>query len=663
MSVASSLYLLGISSALWAIIPLSVIWDARNSNRKLWALVFGLGSLSLLISSIFSLFHSAVNFHFALPIYLGKVPAAFHVDPLAAWFLMIIGAAGCSLSFYISDYMDHIKRRVDMRIFWAALSLLMISMALVVLASNAQTFLIAWELMSLSSFALVATDHREKANRDAAMVYLGATRIGTALIAGGFLWAHALNGSWMFEEWHLQGIQALGPGLLILLGLGVKAGMWPFHVWLPLAHSAAPSPVSSLMSGVMVKTAIYMMARLFLFSSAFAHPAFGYLLLTLGAISSFWGILFALLQQDIKRALAYSTVENVGLILIGFGGAIAGRTLGIPLVVILGAGAALFHALNHSLFKSLLFMGAGSVDIAAHTRDLNNLGGLARNMPVTTAFFTLGAAAASALPPLNGFAGEWVLYQGSLHIAFSGASPLIRFCGMMIIGWIALIGTLAAAGFVRIIGVGFLGRPRSRSAEHAHEVSLGMRIGQSIPAFGCVALGLAAPQALHLIGRLTSQLSPNSQPLSSIWTLPISSLLLTFLISVGLVMIWMERAGRKEPARVYITWECGFGELTPRMQAAAASFAQPIARLFGALYRYAVHRKIEGRQPRHFPEEINVEGTTESLLENQIYRPAIHLIERAGGWMARLQAGSIHLYLLTMLITLIALLVIGGRSR
>jgi formate hydrogenlyase subunit 3/multisubunit Na+/H+ antiporter MnhD subunit len=659
MTVPTETLLLGATLILWlALLPLC-IGDGPHTNRRPWSGLIGAGSATLLASALITL---STGNDLTLPplFFLGTVPSAFRLDSLAAWFLAVVGVVGVPVALYLPGYMDHLRERVDMRVFWSALAVLFLSMAGVVLAANVQTFLVLWELMSLSSFLLVASDHRNSHTRHAAFVYLGATRVGTAFLAGGFLWAHALTGSWAFHDWHLSGLNALGPGLLLLIGLGVKAGMWPFHLWLPAAHPAAPAPVSALMSGVMVKVAIYMMARLFLLSPAFAHPAFGYIVLVLGAISALWGILFALLQPDIKRILAYSTVENVGLILIALAGAIAADRLGLKVTAQLGAGAALFHVLNHALFKSLLFLGAGSVDHAAHTRELDRLGGLGARMPGTYALFALGAAAICGLPPLNGFASEWLLYQGSLQMAGSGAAALLRFCGMIMIGWVALVGALALACFVRTLGVAFLGRPRSAGADHAHEVAAPMLAAKALLAGGCVVLGLGVPALLPTLQRLVAPLAPGSDHLVAAWTLPMGAVVLVMAATLGVGALWLRSAAVRQPTRSYITWECGFGPLGPRMQVAAASFSQPIARLFGALFRYAVELKIDGSNRRLFPEEITVRPKTETVLESRVYHPLVRWVDRAGDWIVRLQAGSIQLYLLTMFATLLVLLIVGG---
>jgi hydrogenase-4 component B len=648
---------------IWFALAVFVPFQRRDTNLRVWSALIGIGGLCLALAMIGSPSLISAAIRVGLPFYLARVPIAFQMDNLTCWFLGVIGLVSAATSFYIPGYMNHLKGRVDMRIFWAAFAILLISMSLVVLASNVQTFLIAWELMSLSSFFLVALDHRKTEVREAALIYLGATRVGSAFLAGGFLWAHALTGSWAFLDWNLHGANALGPGLLILAGLGVKAGVWPFHLWLPIAHPAAPSPVSAIMSGVMVKVALYMMIRLFLLSNAFVHPVFGYLLLGFGAVSAVWGILFALIQQDLKRVLAYSTVENVGLILIGIGGAIAARDMGAKNAFILGCAASLFHTLNHALFKSLLFLGAGAIDSAAHTRDLGLLGGLGRRMPYTYALFVLGAAAICGLPPLNGFAGEWLLYQGSLGIGGFATTPVLRFCGMMMVGWISLIGALALACFVRAIGVAFQGRPRSEQADRAKEVDRGMLAAMGLLGSGCVLLGLGAPIVLGRLQNVIGNLASPGLPLTSFWTLPIGALFLVLAATVLVAASWMADAAKRIPVRTYITWECGFGTLTPRMQVAAASFSQPIARMFGIVFRYAVQRKIAGADRRLFPDEIHASPTTEAVLESRIYHPILRAINRISDWLTRLQAGSIHLYLLTMFMTLLALLTIGGYVK
>jgi hydrogenase-4 component B len=593
-----------------------------------------------------------------LPFYVGAAPLELVVDPLARWFFGIIALVGAAVALFSPGYLHHLRRRVAVGFVWAALAVLLLSMGLVVLAGNAVFFLVAWEVMALSSFALVASDHEKHSVRHAALVYLGATRVGSAFLMGGFLWAHQLTGSWDFSAWALSGPHALGPALLIFIGLATKAGCWPFHLWLPIAHPAAPAPVSAVMSGVMIKTAIYAMARLLVLGPLWT-PDLGWIVLVLGAVSAFWGVLFALLQHDLKRLLAYHSVENIGIILMGLGVAIVGRALQLPLLFEVGLASALFHSLNHAVFKSLLFMGAGVVDARAHTRDVEHLGGLIHRMPWTAGCFITGSAAICALPPLNGFASEWLLYQGFFGLAGGAPSVAVRLAGLLLMGWLALVGALALACFAKAVGIVFLGRPRGREAERAREGTRGMVAAQCALSVACVALGLAAPAVLELLRTVTA---PVGQPsaLPGVWTLPLALLALLLAAAVGILAAWMAALNRDRPARRYITWECGFGDLGPRTQYSATSFAQPIARLFGAIYRYELEVTVEGRDRRHFPEGVTVAFKHEPYLETRVYAPLVRWIQRgAGALLMRLQAGSIHQYLLYIAVALGILLWLG----
>ncbi|OPZ87809.1 MAG: Hydrogenase-4 component B [bacterium ADurb.Bin429] len=626
---------------------------ARQTTGVLHPLLTGLGSLSILLLAFFGRQQILT-----LPLSFGDTGAVFLLDPLARWFLGIIGGIGIVTACFAPEYLAHLRGRVSLGLVWAALCGLLLSMLGVVLAANAITFLLCWEVMALSSFALVATDHEQRSIRKAALIYLGATRIGTAFLMAGFLLAYQLTGSWSFADWHLSGTVALLLALLIFIGLATKAGCWPFHLWLPIAHPAAPAPVSALMSGVMIKTAIYLIVRLFLTGHAFTHPALGYVILALGAISAFWGVLFALLQHDLKRLLAYHSVENIGIILLGIGVALVAETYHLTLVAQLGLAAALFHTLNHALFKSLLFFGTGAIDAQTHQRDVEHLGGLIHRMPWTAAAFITGSAAICALPPLNGFASEWLLYQGFFRIATEGPLVGIRLGALLLMAWLGLIGALALACFVKAVGVVFLGLPRSKAAANATEVGPGMRVAQLLLAAACVCCGIAVPAILSLLAQITG-----SANLPATWTLPtplLAGLLLLLVLGIGVVFAL---AARRRPVRHFITWECGFGTLEPRTQYTATSFAQPISRLFGAIYRYTVAIHLHGKQRRHFPETVGAHATHEPYLETRIYSPLLRGVRRlAGALLLRLQAGSIHQYLLYILLALAVLLWMGVRG-
>lgn len=692
LSCPTVIVLLAAAAVSWGVIPLGFLWRERAVKSGLTSTLVGVGSAFLLAAAIVGSLHGPCQIALPAPFSLGFAPFQFRTDPLADWFLALIAIPALAMTPYLSGYAAHMRggggsqhaptprEQTDLRLFWIGLSWLLLSMALVLIAANAVCFLVFWELMSLTSFMLVATNHQSHSIRHstkpdrggvlhvgnspatAAIIYLGSTRVGTALLASGFLWAHALTGTWSFAGWHLHGIGALGPGLLILCGLGVKAGMWPFHLWLPIAHPAAPAPVSALMSGVMVKVAVATIVRLYVVDHALANPAFAYVILALGTIGAIWGVLFALLQHDLKRLLAFHTVENIGLILMGIGVSLIAGPLGLALVAEVALASALFHSLNHAVFKSLLFLGAGAVDAAAGTRELGMLGGLGRRMPWTYACFALGAAAICGLPPLNGFASEWLLYQGFLRLATFAASPPIRFVGLLLIGWIGLVGALAMACFIKAIAVAFLGRARSNAVEHADEVGRGMIFSQSILASACVILGLAAPWVLRLLEPIVA--ISGAPAVTSGWNLPMGACALTLVATAALLWTALDRSSTgpgRPAARTYITWECGFGDLTPRAQVNGASFVQPIARMFGVVFRYVETLSVKGA--RLFPDEVTASTSTESVLESRVWRPAALWFGRAADRVLRLQEGSIHRYLITIFITLLILLAIGGYVR
>jgi len=588
------------------------------------------------------------------PIGIAGVALAFHVDSLSKWFLGLIGLVGMAVSVYAPGYLQHLRGRARPGFVLSGLALLFASMAGVVTARNAIVFAAFWELMALSSFLLVATDHERHAVRRAGFIYLGATRIGSAFLIAGFLWAHALTGSWEFQAWALQGPAATGPAALILVGLITKAGAWPFHLWLPIAHPAAPAPVSAVMSGVMIKTAVYAILRLFVFGGI-DSPWIAWVLVALGAVSAFWGVLFALLQGDLKKVLAYSSVENIGLILLAIGIALLARNAKLPQVQDLALASALFHSLNHGIFKTLLFLGAGTVDAQAHTREMERLGGLIRRMPWTGITFFVGSAAICALPLLNGFASEWLLYRGLIVMSSSGGTGELRLVGLLLLGWVGLVGALALSCFARAFGISFLGEPRTGAARKATEGTAGMIGACAFLAILCVCLGLAAPLAWDVMRSLGFIRMQHG------WTLPIVPL--AFALSGTAAAVWAGMAilARRRPIRSSATWDCGFGGPIAKGQYTATGFAQPIVRLFGVLYRYEMSVTVGGDGRRHFPTEVRAEASHEAYLESRVYQPVLDGVQRLSErFLYRLQAGSIHQYLFLMLSTLALLLWLGG---
>ena len=649
----------GAALLLWLLVTVASLC-ARRSQSWLFSLGFGTGSAFMLLT-VFTGQQGTIRF--PLPWFLGDASFSFVLDPLSQWFLFIIGLIGIPVALFTPGYLRHLATRIPTGLVWGGIALLFLSMVGVVLAGNALVFLVAWEVMAISSFMLVASDHTKQQIRHAALVYFGATRAGTGFLMLGFLWMHQLTGSWTFADWHVDGLRVLAPALCILIGLFTKAGSWPFHLWLPIAHPAAPAPVSAIMSGVMIKTAIYALIRLFVIGDHITAPYLGAIVLLLGMISACWGVLFALLQHDLKRLLAYHSVENIGIILMGVGLAILGRDLALPWLSQLGLAAALFHSLNHAIFKSLLFFGCGAIDAQTHIRDIEQLGGLLHRMPYTGAAFVVGSVAICALPPLNGFASEWLLYQGFFTMALQAETTLVRLIALLLMGGLALVGALAIACFVKAVGVVFLGAPRSAAAARAKEAPAGMVGAQLLLAICCAVPGIAVVALLQPLGQVTAMLGTASPPLSAAWTLPMPLLALLLFATTACITLAVAALARRTTNRRYSTWDCGFGPLDARMQYTATSFAQPIARLFGWLYRYVLQIDIRGEQRRHFPEVVTAGMSHEAYLETRIYAPLLRNFQRfAGGFIMRLQAGSIHQYLLYILLVLALLCWVGLRQ-
>ena len=586
------------------------------------------------------------------PWQFGPFVAAFAADRLAGVFLLILGLISACSAVFSTKYVPHLADKVNAKLYWSMLLLFVIGMSGVILAADAVSFLVAWEVMSLSSATLVISDYRQQRAQRAGIVYLIATRIATGLLSAGFLVIYATTGSWIFQDWGFATASSWLPASLIMCGLLVKAGIWPFHIWLPYAHAEAPSPVSALMSGVMVKIPVY--AALRLFADGINCPPLIYALFVLAAVSSFWGVLFAINQRDIKRLLAYSSVENIGLIFLSLSLAIWAKNSGLLAVQQLALCALILQCCGHACFKSLLFFGAGAVDFAAHTRELADLGGLIKSMPITAACFIVGCAAICALPPLIGFVGKWYLYQSLFNAVLSPLTPMSRGLFIAVIGVLSCVGALAVACFAKVVGVGFLGKPRSHRGELAYEVPPALLAPQFALAGLCLFLGIGAPALVPLLNQV---FNPAALTTPEAVIIPDQLLPMTFSILVLILLVYSVALAQR--CRRYITWDCGFGALSSRTQVAADSFAQPIARIFRPVFSYHLSVEISGRDRRHFPEKIHVEPSMVSLLETRVYEPLGRCVNKLSLVLAKLQAGSIHLYLLYLCVSLVLLVFLG----
>lgn len=630
----------------------------KFSNLFLSSLVCASGILGLAI--LLNIGRLPIDFQSCSPFLIGVFPASFSIDALSGLFLGLLSTILVVVGLFSPGYLGHLQGKMHFGAYWTAFFLFVISMACVVLSADAITFIVSWEIMSLASAALVASDHTHQRVQKAAFIYLGATRVATAFLAVGFIWMHAICGNWQFSTWSFSTANTYVPAFFILIAFCIKAGIWPFHIWLPYAHPAAPATVSALMSGFMIKIAIYGMIRMFVCGSLNCE-LLANLVFALGTISAFWGVLFALVQNDLKRLLAYSSIENVGLILMAIALSLKARMANLPEIATLAFTAALFHCINHGLIKSLLFISAGSVDAQAHTLDFRKLGGLAKRTPWTAACFFIGGFAICSLPPFNGFASKWLIYQSLFKSTWLTTSYFERgtaFVGLCIL---SVVGGLAIASFAKAMGVSFLGNPRSKHAAEAKEADYSMIAAQILLAGFCIGLGIFADKVLACLLQIVRQISgtqasANAVNITSIFPMPLEIVaLLLISFSAMIYILFLKTSATKK----YISWDCGFGPLSTRTQVNSDSFAQPMARIFRPLLRYQTEVNFDGKDIRHFPEHVSVETKMVSILETRIYLPTLDKIRALSKYLVRLQAGSIHLYLFYLCLTLILLLITG----
>ncbi len=578
---------------------------------------------------------------------LGSEPIFMRLDEISAFFLLLLAVVGAAGTLYSRTYWHeyaHPRSSRTGRLWWNAM---LSSMGLVLTTANGLHFLLVWECFTLSAYFLVTLDRGNPEVRAAGWLYLAASHAGTLALFAFFAALAAQTGSWELAP--MLDRMALAPLYwLALLGFGVKAGVFPLHIWLPSAHANAPSHVSALMSGMAIKMGIYGLVR---FSSWLPMPmGAGWVVAGLGCASAVLGVAFALGQHDLKRLLAYHSVENIGIILIGLGFAMIAADHGQPQWGVLALTGGLLHVWNHGLFKALLFLGAGAVLHTTGTREMSRLGGLWRFMPWTAGFFTLGAMAICGLPPLNGFVSEWLVFSGLFDAsrlktgAALGAVPAAILLGVT--------GALALACFIKVCGVVFLGAPRSESASKAHECALGMRAAMAILATGCVAIGLApaffwpallrvanawlhAGVALHI---------PN--PLVPLGTAHVLLALLALALAGATVHGLRGRLTRS------LTWDCGYVAPTARMQYTAGSFAGIIAGWFDWILRPSVHAELPSAL---FPAKASMSSHTPETVLEIVVRPISHAILRLADLARHLQQGRTQAYIFYLCAALLIL--------
>lgn len=580
------------------------------------------------------------------------------LDPLAAFFLVPVFLIGGLGAIYGLDYWPQSRHPDTGRGLRACWGFLVAGMVLLLISQHAMIFLLGWELMALAAYFLIVTEERQPECQQAGWVYLIATHTGTLVLLTLFsLWRYT-TGSYDLIPATTSLVPASTAGaffVLALLGFGLKAGIMPLHFWLPGAHANAPSHVSAIMSGVVLKMGVYGLIR---WCTLLSQPpaSWGIVVLVLGAVSGLLGVVFAIGQHDLKKLLAYHSVENIGIIFMGLGVALLGRTYDRPVWVALGLAGALLHVWNHGLFKSLLFLAAGAIVKQTGTRQIDRMGGLARVMPHTTLFFLIGAIAICGLPPLNGFISEWFIYIGMLRTAIPETT--IGMGALPAIPVLAMIGALAVACFVKVYGTVFLGAPRTPEAARAKPIPRTMRRIMLILTLSCAVIGLLPASVAPLLDKVTACWSaPTLSPtLCTLTPLHILSLLSVLLL---LMILCLAIYARRHVARALHgpTWDCGYAQPTARMQYTATSFAQMIVALFRPVLRpFRLAPRVEGI----FPQPTHTHSHVDDAVLHRLLLPLSARLAQRFSWFRRFQRGFVQDYLLYILLAVIALFIWGN---
>ncbi|GAM11773.1 hydrogenase-4 component B [Geobacter sp. OR-1] len=628
-----------------------------SAGQKLATLLSCLASLLGILGAVITLLQrSTVIYELPWPLPFG--PATFAIDPLSALFTLPILIVSACCSIYSIDYWPAGQNLRTVRKLTFFFGLLVSAMLWVVMARATNIFLVAWEIMALAAYFVLTTDDFEPAVREAGTLYMICTHIGTLCLFAMFALLKTTSGSFVFPE--AGSLEAAGPlpaaiFVVALFGFGFKAGIMPLHIWLPSAHANAPSHVSAIMSGVILKVGIYGLVRTLSFFSTF--PLWwGITVLVLGIVSGIVGVVFAIGQHDLKRLLAYHSIENIGIIAMGIGIAMIGTATGAPLLALLGMAGALLHVINHATFKALLFLGAGSVIHAVGTREIDRMGGLLRHMPWTALFFLTGAVAICGLPPLNGFVSELLIYLGLFNGAVNGVGAGAAVAALAVPG-LALIGGLAVACFVKVFGVVFLGVPRFPESGHPHEAGPSMRIPMAMLAVICVGIGVMPLAAAPLLESAVAgwhRSAAGSATLSTVAPLGWLSILAISLVAIAAAAYAARMRGRADRS---VTWGCGYLAPTQRMQYTASSFADMIVALFSGILRPDSHSPTIKTS---FPAATRFSSHVPEAVLEKIYLPLLQWANEKLAPVRRMQHGQIHFYILYTFLTLMVLIFISS---
>lgn len=649
-----------------------------NRLAGLWAhAISAIGSvLGLSIAGAVLFYGQGIAF--SLPSAFPSLSFMFRVDGLSAFFLATISLISLAASVYGLSYQKHFSGAYSLGAFGFFYSAFIGSLILVTMADHALFFLLVWEIMSIASYFLVVFEHHERENVRAGFLYLLMTHFGTAFVMLAFFLAYKATGEWSFDAWRAAAgtiAPALQAGIFLsaLIGFGTKAGIIPLHIWLPEAHPAAPSHVSAIMSGVMIKTAIFMFIRIFFDLFPGASTEWGLVFLVLGGISALLGVLYALSEHDLKRLLAYHSVENIGIILLGFGTALVFFSLRLETFALFALVAALYHTLNHAIFKALLFLGAGSVVSATGTRNMEEYGGLIKLLPGTSALFLVGSLAISAFPPFNGFASEWLTFQ-VLFAGIASASVVVKSVFIFAIGSLAFTGGLAAACFVKAFGSTFLARPRSEHARHAHEAAWPMLLPMAVLALLALLLGVFSTTVIASLAGIVASIGL-IQPLTlqfpfmefiadreQFAVLPLEGFALVLLGVFAIVTAGFIIATRSRKVVISRTWDCGT-PLSPRMEITASSFSRSIVTVFRGILRPTKQTDTEyhDEDMRYFIKYQEVKTAIGDPYRKTLYGPLRAAIQMVASRARRIQGGSVNAYLAYIFVTLMALLAWAAR--
>ena len=642
-----------------------------------------IGSIFLIILSL-NVIMNGSSIHFELAPNNVFSFNEFLIDGIAAFFILLIGLVSLSVSIYSLSYIKEYIENRHVPVFGFFFNAFILSMFLLVSSNDIFSFIVFWELMSLTSFFLVIYNHKNDSSLKSGIIYLIMTNLGTALILASLLLLSSQTGSTSFESFRLSSdtFSVTMKNIVFVLafiGFGTKAGIVPLHVWLPYAHPSAPSNVSALMSAIMIKTAIYGLIRIIydfggVGSGATDNSEFawwGLLFVTTGAISSVVGVLYSVIEKDIKRALAYSSIENIGIIFIGMGLSIVFLSFNLIYLSAIAMLAAMYHLLNHSIFKSLLFMGAGAIIFRTQTANMEKLGGLVKRMPWTSLFFLVGVLSISGLPFFNGFISEYLMmlsFISSYRIPDVVIAISVGFASAAF----ALTLGIVLATFVKIFGISFLSKPRSDIIYKIKEVPRTMLAGMGIVAIMCITLGLIPAIGIDMITLAFNFQLPLNQPIfsfGSIWSesgtnntvsglsLPVVSVIFVSILAATIGFLY--GVGGRTKHRITETWSCGFVNLNERMQYTATSLSQPILHVFRNFYKPSL---VIENIPYHssnpyIKKSVKIHVSNKNVIEDYIYGPIIRNVLKANKVMKKIPTGKVNLYLLNVLVVIILLLV------